>query len=241
MKSLTKTILVAVSGAMLLATTSCSTTWTNTGKGAAIGGGSGAAAGAGIGALIGKATGHGAGKGAGIGAAVGAAVGTGVGVLIGQKMDKQQKELEAQLAEQAKIEQTTDDNGLQAIKVTFDGGILFATGKSDLSSTAQADLTKFAVNLLNNPGTLVTIIGYTDNTGSYAVNEKLSNERALAVRSYLVKCGVPGDRLTAYGVPMADYVSTNDTAEGRAQNRRVEIYIYASQEMINQAQNGTLK
>ena len=204
-------------------------------KGAAIGGGSGAALGAGLGALIGK------GKGAGIGAAVGAAVGTGVGVLIGQKMDKQQKELEAQLAQQAKVEQTTDQNGLQAIKVTFDGGILFATGKSDLSATAQADLTKFAVNLLNNPGTEVTIIGYTDNTGSMAVNEKLSNERALAVRNYLVKCGVDANRLQAYGVPMADYVASNDTAEGRAQNRRVEIYIYASQEMINQAENGTLK
>lgn len=239
MKSLKKTVLVAVSSALLIAGTSCSS-WTNTGKGAAIGGGSGAAAGAGIGALIGKATGHGAGKGAGIGAAVGAAVGTGVGVLIGQKMDKQQKELEAQLAQQAKIEQTTDNNGLQAIKVTFDGGILFATGKSDLSNTAQADLTKFAVNLLNNPGTLVTIIGYTDNTGSMAVNEKLSNERALAVRNYLAKCGVPADRLTSYGVPMADYVASNDTADGRAQNRRVEIYIYASPEMINQAQNGTL-
>lgn len=241
MKKIKNQIIVALCAvAMLVSGTSCGS-WTNTGKGAAIGGGSGAAVGAGVGALIGKATGKGTGKGAGIGAAVGAAVGTGVGVLIGQKMDKQQKELEKQLAEQAKIEQTTDNNGLQAIKVTFDGGILFATGKADLTSKAQADLTKFAVNLLNNPGTEVTIIGYTDNTGSMAVNEKLSNERALAVRSYLVKCGVDANRLTAYGIPMADYIASNDTEAGRALNRRVEIYIYASQEMINQAENGTLK
>ncbi|MDE6396479.1 MAG: OmpA family protein, partial [Muribaculaceae bacterium] len=91
-----KTLGIAfLAGSMLIGGTSCST-WTNTGKGAAIGGGGGAALGAGIGALIGG------GKGAGIGAAIGAAVGTGAGVLIGKKMDKQQKELEAQLAEQAK-------------------------------------------------------------------------------------------------------------------------------------------
>lgn len=190
--------------------------------------------GAGIGALING------GKGAGIGSAIGAAVGTGAGVLIGQRMDKQQKELERQLAEQAKIEKTTDQNGLQAIKVTFDGGILFATGKSTLSAQAQADLTKFAVNLLNNPETNVQIIGYTDNTGSYAVNERLSNERAQAVRTYLINCGVPASRLSAYGVPMADYVASNDTPEGRAMNRRVEVYITASHAMIQQAQQGTL-
>ena len=136
---------------------SCST-MNKTGKGALIGGGGGAAVGAGIGALIGG------GKGAGIGAAIGSAVGAGAGALIGQKMDKQQKELEAQLAQQAKVEQTTDSNGLQAIKLTFDGGILFATGKYNLSDQAQADLTKFAVNLLENPGTDVSIVGYTDNT-----------------------------------------------------------------------------
>ncbi len=234
MKIFKTSVIALVAGTMLVGGTSCGT-WTNTGKGAAIGGGGGAALGAGLGALIGG------GKGAGIGAAIGAAVGSGAGVLIGKRMDKQQKELEAQLAEQAKVEQTTDQNGLQAIKITFDGGILFATGKSNISPSAQADLTKFAVNLLNNPGTNVTIIGYTDNTGSMAANERVSNERAQAVRTYLINCGVPASRLTAYGVPMADYVASNDTPEGRAMNRRVEIYITASQDMINQAENGTLK
>lgn len=85
------------------------------------------------------------------------------------------------------------------------------------------------------------IFGYTDNTGSFEVNDKLSNNRANAVKSYLVNSGVPVTRLSSQGVPMADYVATNETAEGRAQNRRVEIYISASPEMIQQAEAGTLK
>lgn len=223
-----------IAAALILGETSCNS-MTNLGKGAAIGGGGGAAAGAGIGALIGG------GKGAGIGAAVGAAVGSGVGMLIGKKMDKQQKELEKQLAQQAKVEQTTDQNGLQAIKVTFNGGILFPTNGHDLSASAQADLTKFAVNLIQNPNTTVQIFGYTDNTGSMEVNTRVSDARANAVRNYLIKCGVNPSRLTATGVPMADYIASNDTAEGRALNRRVEIYISADKEMIQQAQDGTLK
>lgn len=228
MKFLKKFTYVFLAAAMMLGATGCG--MNKTGKGALIGGGGGAGLGAGIGALIGG------GKGAGIGAAIGAAVGAGAGALIGNKMDKQQKELEAQLAEQAKIEKTTDANGLQAIKVTFDGGILFPTGKYTLNASAQSDLTKFAANLINNPNTDVNIFGYTDNTGSYAVNEKLSNQRANAVRDYLIKCGVNPDRLTAKGVPMADYIASNDTPEGRALNRRVEIYIIANEQMIKEAE-----
>ncbi len=85
------------------------------------------------------------------------------------------------------------------------------------------------------------IYGFTDNTGSFAVNEKLSGERADAVLSYLANQGVAPTRLSAQGIPMADYVASNDTAEGRAQNRRVEIYITANQNMIQQAEAGTLK
>ena len=146
-----------------------------------------------------------------------------------------------QLADQATVEQTTDQNGLQAIKVTFDGGILFPTGKYSLNPQAQADLSRFAVNLNNNPGTNVQIYGFTDNTGSYAVNERLSNQRADAVLSYLANSGVKPARLHAQGIPMADYVASNDTPAGRAQNRRVEIYITASPEMVQQAEAGTLR
>lgn len=207
---------------------------TNLGKGAAIGGGGGAAVGAGLGALIGG------GKGAGIGAVVGAAVGSGAGMLIGKKMDQQQKELEQQLADKAKIETIQDQNGLQAIKVTFEGGILFPTNGTTLSSSAKKDLTAFATNLINNPETNVQVFGFTDNTGGMAVNQRISDGRADAVRNYLINSGVSGSRITAQGIAMADYIASNATAEGRAQNRRVEVYITANQQMIQQAEAGTL-
>ena len=218
----------------VLLSTGCSS-WTNTGKGAAIGGGGGAALGAGLGALIGG------GKGAAIGTAIGAAVGTGAGVLIGKKMDKQQAELRVELAKQAEIKQVTDENGLQAIQVTFNGGILFPTNGTTLSSNARTDLSKFAASLINNPGTNVQIYGYTDDTGSLSVNERVATGRADAVRNYLLNSGVAATRLSAEGLPMQDYIASNSTAEGRAQNRRVEIYITASKEMIDQANKGTLQ
>jgi outer membrane protein OmpA-like peptidoglycan-associated protein len=210
---------------ILAAGTACS----NTGKGAAIGGGSGAALGAGIGALIGK-----SGKSTAIGAGVGAAVGAGVGALIGNKMDKQQKELEA--INGAQVEETTDQNGLQAIKVTFEGGILFPTGKSTINTSAQTALTQFATSLTNNPNTNVQIYGFTDNTGSLEANQKVSTARANAVQSFLNNKGVAISRLSAEGLPMTDYVASNDTEAGRAQNRRVEIYISANEDMIKEAQ-----
>ncbi len=220
--------LALIAGTMTVGQTSCSS-FTKTGKGALIGGGGGAALGAGLGALIGG------GKGAGIGSAIGAAVGAGAGALIGNRMDKQQRELEEELGKQATVEKTTDQNGLQAIKVTFEGGILFPTGKYTLSPQAQADLARFANSLKNNPDTNVQIYGFTDNTGSFAVNQRLSGERADAVMSFLSPT-----RLSAQGIPMADYVASNETAAGRAQNRRVEIYITADANMIRQAQEGTL-
>ncbi len=223
-----------IAGSILFGETACSS-MTQTGKGALIGGGGGAAVGAGLGALIGG------GKGAGIGSAIGAAVGAGAGALIGNKMDKQKKELQQQLGDQAKVEETTDQNGLKAIKVTFDGGILFPTGKYTLNPQAQADLTRFAASLKENPDTNVQIYGFTDNTGSFEVNQRLSGERADAVLSYLANSGVSPTRLSAQGIPMADYVASNETAAGRAQNRRVEIYISADKQMIEQAQAGTLK
>lgn len=214
--------------------TGCSS-MNNTGKGALIGGGGGGALGAGIGALIGG------GKGAAIGTAIGAVVGAGAGTLIGRKMDRQQAELEQQLANQARVEQTTDANGLQAIKVTFNGGILFPTNGTTLSQSAKTDLSKFAASLNANPQTNVQIYGYTDDTGSLSVNQRVSTGRADAVRNYLLNSGVAATRLSAEGLPMQDYIASNSTAEGRAQNRRVEIYITADKSMIEAAENGTLK
>lgn len=231
--NLLKVTNVLLLSASLLFGSACSS-MTNTGKGALIGGGGGAALGAGIGALIGK------GKGAAIGAGIGAAVGAGAGALIGKKMDKQQAELEAQLAN-AKVEEVTDVNGYQGIKVTFEGGILFPTNGTTLSSTAKDNLSNFAASLQSNPDTDVQIYGFTDNTGSMAANEKVSNGRAESVRAYLLNSGVAASRLTAKGLPMDYYVADNSTAEGRAQNRRVEIYITANETMVEKANSGTLK
>lgn len=204
----------------------------NTGKGAAIGAGGGAALGAGIGALAGK------GKGAAIGAAIGAAVGSGTGALIGKRMDKQKKELEA--IEGAKVETVQDVNNLQAIKVTFDNGILFATNKSELSPGSREALAKFAASLKNSPDTDVTIYGHTDNTGTRAVNERISKERADAVANYLVGQGISRSRITTEGLAYDQPVADNNTAAGRAQNRRVEVYITANSDMIKKAEAGQL-
>lgn len=200
----------------------------NTGKGSLIGGGSGAAIGAGVGALIGK------GKGAAIGAAIGTAVGAGAGALIGHKMDKQAEQLRA--IENAKVEEATDANGLKAIRVTFDGGILFPTNGTTLSNQARTDLSEFALSLKQNPETNVEVYGFTDNTGSMAANQKVSTGRADSVLKYLESCGVASSRISAEGKPMTDYIASNETAAGRAQNRRVEIFISANEEMIRQAE-----
>lgn len=223
-----------LSGAILFS--SCaSSKWSaqnNQTKGGILGGAGGAILGAGIGAIAGK------GKGAVIGAAVGGAVGAGAGVLIGRKMDKQQAELEQ--IEGAQVETVTDSNNLQAIKVTFDSGILFATGKSTLSAASKDALLKFAASLKSNPETDVQICGHTDNTGSREINVRLSNERAEAVSKYLIESGVPGVRLKTEGKAYDQPVASNETAEGRAQNRRVEIFITANQTMIKQAEQGAL-
>lgn len=230
--------LLKITGAVILSlgmlfSSSCST-MNNTGKGALIGGGGGAALGAGLGALIGG------GKGAAIGSAIGAGVGAGAGALIGKKMDNQQKQL-AQSLPQATVEETTDQNGLQAIKVTFPGGILFPTNGTTLSASAKSELSNFVVSLRDNPLTDVQIYGFTDNTGTEAVNQRVSTGRADAVLAYLVNSGIAPSRCTAQGIPMAGYVASNATPEGRAQNRRVEIYVTASKQMVQEAENGTLR
>ena len=205
----------------------------NAAKGGLIGGGGGAAIGAGIGALIGK------GKGAAIGGAIGAVAGGVAGTLIGKKMDKQREEL-ARISG-AQVDTCTDVNGFEAIRVTFDSGILFGFNSSKLSEDAKASLSKFATSLINNPQTDVQIYGHTDNVGTRAANDKVSTARANEVKSYLVNSGVPGGRLSSQGLAYDYPVASNDTEAGRAQNRRVEIYITANEDMIKAAQDGTLK
>lgn len=208
-------------------------------NGALIGTGGGAL----LGAVIGKIAGNTA-----VGAAIGGAVGAGAGALIGKHMDK--VKAQAQAVQNAQVESVTDANGLQAVKVTFDSGILFATGSSTLSSTAKTSLSNFANVLKQNVDCDVAVQGYTDNAGwknstveqSQQKNLNLSQQRAQAVTTYLQSLGVSNNQIrstTGYGE--ANPVADNATAAGKAQNRRVEVYMYASQAMIEAANNGTLQ
>ena len=207
--------------------TSCGP-WSNLAKGSAIGGGSGAAVGAGVGALVGKDA-----KSAAIGSAIGAIIGTGVGAIIGDRMDKKAEELAA--IEGAQVETVTDVNNLTSVKVTFDNGILFDFNKSTLSEAAKKSLKEFAAKMADMPETDITIWGHTDNVGTAEANESVSQKRADAVKDFLAAQGIAADRIISEGKSFNMPVATNDTKEGRAQNRRVEVYISANEAMIAEA------
>ena len=220
MKSL-KSIAVALCATLVLAGCNMS----NTAKGTMIGAGGGAAVGAVIGAIAGNTA---------VGAVIGGAVGAGTGAIIGKKMDKAKKEAEA--VKNAQVETITDANGLEAIKVTFDSGILFATNKADLNATSKASLTQFAEVLKENKDMDIAIFGHTDNTGTDAVNNPLSKNRAQSVSKFLKSQGVSSSQIkTIDGQGSKNPVADNSTAEGRKQNRRVEVYMYASEQMIKDA------
>ncbi len=196
--------------------------------------GIGAAGGAVLGALVGKLAGNTA-----VGAAIGTAVGAGTGALIGKHMDKVKAEAEA--VKNAQVQTVTDANGLQAVKVTFDSGILFDSKKADLKPEAKASLAKFAEVLKNNTDCDVAIYGHTDNTGNDAINIPLSKNRAVSVQNYLSNLGVSAVQFKSVdGQGSTNPVADNSTPAGRQQNRRVEVYMYASANMINAANNGTL-
>lgn len=212
---------------------SCST---KAGTGSIIGAGGGAVIGGILGNIIGKDS-----KATAIGAAIGSAVGAGSGALIGKHMDKVAAETAAQV-ENAKVETVTDANGLSCVKVTFDSGILFKTGKYDLNDTSKNELANFAEVLKKNTDCSVDIQGYTDNVGSDAVNNPLSQNRAESVASFLKQKGVSNNQLkNVTGFGASNFVADNSTEAGRQQNRRVEVYMYASEAMINAANSGTLR
>lgn len=213
----------------MLVVCSCAT---KQGTGALIGAGGGAL----LGGIIGKIAGNTA-----VGAAIGTAVGTGAGAIIGRHMDKVAAETAAQV-QNAKVEEVTDANGLKAVKVTFDSGILFATNKATLNSTSKAELAKFSTVLKNNNQCYIDIYGHTDTTGNDGINIPLSNSRAQSVASYLKSCGVSASQLqNVNGKGSSEPVADNASAAGRQQNRRVEVFLYASQAMVDAANSGTLK
>ena len=220
-----KTITLAM---CVLAVLGCQT---KQGTGALIGAGGGTA----LGAIIGKMAGNTA-----VGAAIGGVVGTATGAIIGKHMDKVAAETAAQM-QNAKVEEIEDANGLKAVKVTFDSGILFATNKADLNTASKTELAKFSTILKNNQDCHVDIYGHTDSTGNDGINIPLSNNRAQSVVTYLKSCGVPASQFqNVIGKGSSEPVADNATAAGRQQNRRVEVYMYASQAMIEAANAGQL-
>lgn len=176
----------------------------------------GAAIGAVAGAVIGKATGGKAGTGAVAGAAVGAIAGN----LWSKRMQDKQRAME-QATQGTGIEVArTEDNQL---RVNVPSDISFAVGRADLQPALRPVLDQFAQGL--DATTVVRIVGHTDSTGSDAINEPLSLERARTVSNYLQDRGVPASRLEIAGRGSREPVADNTTPEGRAQNRRVEIFL----------------
>lgn len=220
--------IIAIVLGMCVCLSGCKT-WngmSKTGQGAIIGTGGGAALGSIIGALAGNTA---------VGAVIGGAVGAGAGAVIGNRMDKVKKQAQAQLPN-ATVETVKDANNLDAVKVTFDSGILFATNKADLNQTSKNELNNLANIMKQNSDVSIDVRGYTDSTGSDAINQPLSVNRAQSVANYLTQNGVKYSQMkNVNGYGSSNPVASNETAAGRQQNRRVEVYLYASKEMIESA------
>jgi outer membrane protein OmpA-like peptidoglycan-associated protein len=188
---------------------------TKTQEGAVIGGGAGAV----LGGIIGNAAGSTA-KGAIIGAAVGGAA----GAIIGKQMDEQAEALEEELPG-ATVERVGE-----GIQVTFDSGILFDFDSYALRPEAQGHLTDLAASLNEYSDSEVLIVGHTDSSGADEYNQTLSERRADAAGDYLLRAGVRPSRVKTMGLGESEPIAANETEDGRQQNRRVEIAIFASEE-----------
>ena len=198
--------------------------WSRTEKGVAIGAGAGAAAGG----LIGYATGSTV-----AGVLIGAAVGGVAGGFIGNYMDKQAAEIERDI-EGAKVERVGE-----GIKITFSSGILFDVDKSNLKDPYKGELAQLATILNKYEDTNILLAGHTDSTGSEEYNLELSRRRAGSVANYLATQNVNRVRFATEGYGKTDPIASNETAEGRAQNRRVEVAIWANEKLKKVAEEKT--
>jgi outer membrane protein OmpA-like peptidoglycan-associated protein len=194
---------------MLLSITGCAS---NLGTGAL----GGAAAGAVIGGIA---------SGSARGAIVGAAIGGAAGAAVGAIMDSQAEDLQDRLPN-ARVERVGE-----GIAVTFDSGILFAVNQSTLQPAGQQNLRDLVASLEEYEGTEVLVVGHTDSTGEEAYNQSLSERRADSARTFLIGAGLDASRIRAMGRGELEPIATNDTDPGRQANRRVEIAIFASEEM----------
>jgi outer membrane protein OmpA-like peptidoglycan-associated protein len=223
-----KIVIVALVLVMLMGTlfTSCEAVknTNKTQRGAVIG----AAGGAIIGGILGNNMGKG-GKGA-MGAVLGGVIGGVAGGVIGNKMDKQAREIDNALPG-AEVERVGEGIRL----VLNENAVRFDTNKSTLTATAKANLNKLVPVFKEYPDTNITIYGYTDSTGPEDYNLKLSGERAASVKNYLASKGLVASRFSVTGLGIADPIASNDTAEGRSKNRRVEFAIIANEKMVEDA------
>ncbi len=216
--------LVLIAGTVLTSCEAVKNT-NNTQKGVGIG----AAGGAVIGGIIGNNAGKG-GKGA-LGAIIGGVVGGTVGGVIGNKMDKQAREIDNAIPG-AEVERVGE-----GIKLTLkENAVRFDTGKSTLTAPAKTNLDKLVPVFNEYADTDIVIYGYTDSTGSDAINQPLSEQRAASVKNYLVSKGISSARFKTTGMGSADPIASNETVAGRSENRRVEFAITANEKMVQDAQ-----
>jgi outer membrane protein OmpA-like peptidoglycan-associated protein len=177
----------------------------------------GAGTGAAVGAVVGNNTGSTA-----RGAIIGAAVGGTIGAVIGHQMDQQAKEIQMQ------IPGATVNRVGEGITVTFDSGLLFGYDASEISSAAATNLRVLASSLSQYPNTDLLIVGHTDSDGADDYNQALSQRRAQAVADHLAMQGVKTTRLRTAGRGEVEAIASNSTDAGKAQNRRVEVAIFAN-------------
>lgn len=202
----------------------------NTQRGAGIG----AVAGAVIGGVLGNNLGKG-GNGA-MGAVLGGVIGGVAGGVIGNKMDKQARQIDEALPG-AEVERVGEGIKL----VLNENAVRFNTNKSTLTASAKANLDKLIPVFNEYADTNITIFGYTDSTGPADYNLKLSGERAASVKNYLVAKGLVANRFSITGMGIADPIASNDTAEGKSKNRRVEFAITANEKMLEDAKKESEK
>lgn len=230
MKILKNTGILILAAMLTISLTNCEATKNanNKQKGAVIG----AAGGAILGAIIGNNAGKG-GNGE-VGAVIGGVVGGAAGVIIGDRMDKQAQKIEEEVPG-AKVERVED-----AIVITFDGeasGVYFDTNKYNINSDSQATLDKLAAVLVEYADTDVLVVGHTDSVGAEEYNMTLSKNRAMAVTNYFTQTkGMSPGRFTTNWYGETSPVADNNTAEGRAMNRRVNIAIVPNEKMKKEAQ-----
>ncbi len=201
----------AAVSAVAVALSGCGDLDSNAARGALIGAASGAILGGGVSSDGDRKKGR----------VIGAVIGGTVGGLVGQRLDQQEAALRSDLGD----DRISIQNTGQELIVTMPQDILFNIDSTALRADLQRDLAALAGNLREFPNSRVDVVGHTDSTGDAAYNLGLSNRRAEAVQAVLVQNGVPAWRIRAVGRGETQPVASNQTANGRAQNRRVEIII----------------